>query len=89
MKYIKYVAALFLGCSMSFDAWAQEAEICNAVLSSGIRDNYYLLSDKDQYVQYQKRICNANFSSYGQFTQDSASLGLDVPLAEGHDWIIW
>lgn len=62
---------------------AQQAEICNAALASGIRDNYYVLTERDQFEQYQKRLCDARFSSYQAFQSGASGFKLDIPLAEG------
>jgi len=82
MKIMNGLFALSL-MVISSASIAQQAEICNAALSSGIRDNYYVLSEREQYEQYQKRLCDARFSSYQSFQQGASSLKLDIPLAEG------
>ncbi len=63
--------------------FSQEAEICNAALSSGLKDNYYVLTEREQYDQYQKRLCDAKFSSYSSFEEGTSSFGLNVPVAKG------
>ena len=68
--------------SISSNAWSQQAEICNAALSSGIRDNYYVLTESEQYDQYQRRLCDARFESYEKFQQSESSLQLDIPVAK-------
>lgn len=64
-------------------AIAQNAEICNAALASGIRDNYYILTEREQFELYQKRLCDAKFDSYQSFQQNASGLKLDLPTAEG------
>lgn len=57
--------------------------VCNAALSQGIRDNYFVLSEREMFESYQRRLCDAKFSSYQSFSESAGSLGLSVPIAEG------
>ena len=83
MSLLKSFALVLSIMLVSMKAWSQEAELCNAALSSGIRDNYYVFTERVQYEQYQDRLCDANFSSYDSFAQDASRFGLDLPVAEG------
>jgi hypothetical protein len=58
-------------------------EVCNAAFSQGISDNWYLFTERQQFEAYQYRLCNAKFESYQAFQAAGATLGLDIPLAEG------
>jgi hypothetical protein len=84
---MRCLASLFmLGCLIgsSTSALAQPtAEICNAAFSQGIRDNYQLLTEREQFELYQQRLCSARFQSYESFRSSAAGLELSVPLAEG------
>lgn len=55
---------------------------CDAVLAGGIRDNFHVYSSRQQFELYQKRLCDAKFSSHADFESGSSSLGIDIPLAE-------
>lgn len=79
VTFIFALATLLLATAVH----AQVPEICNAALSGGIRDNYYVLTEREQYELYQKRLCDAKFSSYQSFQSGASSFKLDVPLAEG------
>ena len=57
--------------------------ICNTALSQGIRDNYYLLSERLLFQSYQQRLCDARYSNYDSFKSGSSKFGLSVPVAEG------
>jgi hypothetical protein len=57
-------------------------EVCNIAFSRGIRDNWVLLTEREQFEAYQDRLCRVRFSSYDSFNSTSAGLGVDVPLAE-------
>lgn len=59
------------------------AEMCNAAFSQGIRDNYQLLTERQQFEFYQSRLCSAKFESYDSFRQTSESLNISLPIAEG------
>src|SRR5688500_9124936 len=59
------------------------ARVCNAVFSHGIRDNYELLSEREQFQTFQDRLCQAKFESYQQFKEGGSAFGIDIPLAEG------
>ncbi len=58
-------------------------EVCNAAFSQGIRDNWHLFTERQQFEAYQFRLCQTKFSSYQTFQSTGSSLGLDIPLAEG------
>ena len=68
--------------SISSNAWSQQAEICNAAFSSGIRDNYNVLTERERYSQYQHRLCDTQFDSYDNFQQSASSFELNIPVAE-------
>ena len=57
--------------------------VCNAALSQGLRDNYFLLTERQQFESYQNRLCDARYSSYDAFKSGATNLGLSVPVAEG------
>ena len=83
---IKKIAIGLLGilpAIFSAQTPADPAKVCNTVLSTGIKDNYSVLTEKRQFDMYQDRLCKSNFSSYKSFQAGSASLGLDIPLAKG------
>jgi hypothetical protein len=58
-------------------------EVCNAAFSQGISDNWYLFTERQQFEAYQHRLCRAKFQTYEDFQSTGATLGLDIPLAEG------
>jgi len=58
-------------------------QVCNVAFTQGIRDNYFVFSERDQFVIYQQRLCSANFSTYQAFRDSATSLGLDAITAEG------
>jgi hypothetical protein len=60
-----------------------DTAICNTAFSQGIRDNYFVLSENDQFKFYQQRLCSANFTSYQSFRSSATGLGISIPLAEG------
>ncbi len=62
---------------------AQDVNSCNAILADGVRDQYDFFTLREQFELYQKRLCDAKFSSYESFRSGASSLKLDVPLAEG------
>lgn len=63
--------------------WSQGVgSVCNAALGQGLRDNYYVLTEREQFETYQKRLCDAKFSTYESFKEGSTSVGLSVPMAE-------
>lgn len=66
----------------SVQAAAQQAEICNAALSSGLKDNYYILTGREQYEEYQKRLCSAQFNTHEGFSKGASSFGLNLQVAE-------
>lgn len=63
-------------------AAAELQNTCNAILSTGIRDNFHVYSSRQQFELYQKRLCDASFSSYSDFQSGSSSLGIDVPFGD-------
>lgn len=70
-------------CATQSLAQQNIGDSCNAALSSGIRDNYFLLTERELYDQYQNRLCTASYSSYEDFASSGGSLGLNIPIAEG------
>ena len=60
----------------------QVGDVCSAVLSNGLRDNFSVLSESARYSQFQSILCNANYENYESFSSGSSSLGLTIPLAE-------
>ncbi len=68
---------------LSAEGQVPTAEVCNAAFSQGISDNWYVFTERQQFEAYQHRLCYAKFDTYEQFQSASATLGLDIPLAEG------
>jgi hypothetical protein len=76
--------ALMLGVPFVNQASAQlNLEVCNVAFSQGIRDNFELLTERQQFETYQTRLCDSRFSTYQSFRETAAGLNLSVPLAEG------
>jgi len=74
---------LFNSTQFSSTSWFNEgAQLCDVAFSQGIRDNYYLLTENDQFITYQERICKAQFESYEKMRESSSSLGLSFELAD-------
>lgn len=78
-----FVVLVASTCFCGASAYSQVPEICNAALSSGVRDNYYVLTEREQYEFYHDRLCKAKFASYQDFQSQVSSFKLDLPLAEG------
>lgn len=72
-----HAATLILTSTVALPALADDPAMCNAALSYGIRDNYSLLTEREQFEQYQTRLCDAEYSNYEQFRERSNSMGLD------------
>jgi len=56
--------------------------ICDTAFSKGIRDNFYLLLEKDQFILYQSMLCNEQFSSYQEYKEKTTSLGLSINISD-------
>lgn len=81
-----FFAAVIVGTVICSNVYAEEppldAKICNAVLASGIRDNYDLLTVHEQFDLYQKRLCDAEFQTFEQFSKGASEFGLDFSYAK-------
>lgn len=64
------------------NVFANVQSSCNAILSSGIRDNYFVFSKREQFEIFQKRLCDVQYKTFSDFNSGSSELGIDVPLAE-------
>jgi hypothetical protein len=64
------------------EAQTPGTEVCNVAFSQGIRDNWVLLTEREQFEAYQDRLCRVKIVSYESFVDTGASLGVDIPLAE-------
>jgi hypothetical protein len=73
---------IVLGLAFGIADAADLQNTCNAILSNGVRDNFYVYSSRQQFELYQKRLCDARFSSYSDFQSGSSSLGIDVPFGD-------
>lgn len=58
-------------------------EVCNAVLSSGIRDNFQVLTESSQFNLLQGAVCSSSYDSYSSYRQGSTDIGVSVPLLDG------
>lgn len=74
---------LLLGGVFNHASAQLNLEVCNVAFSQGIRDNFELLTERQQFEVYQTRLCDARFSSYQSFRETAAGLNLSIPLAEG------
>jgi hypothetical protein len=74
---------LILMTFLSSSVLADIQESCNAVLSSGIRDNYFVFSKREQFELFQKRLCDTQYNKYSDFKSGTSEMGVDVPFAEG------
>lgn len=86
LKNIVKVFLLSASLNLSTSAAATDdgvGGVCNAALGQGIRDNYHLLSEKQQFDSYQQRLCDAKYSSYDSFRTGATQLGLSIPIATG------
>lgn len=74
---------ILVGILMSAEATSESVpQSCNIALSQ-IRENYFLLSEKEQFDDYQRRLCDEKFLSFDEFSSRGTELGLDIPLAKG------
>lgn len=81
----RYTLLVILTLSMmatTAPAHADDAAMCNAALAYGIRDNYTLLTEREQFEQYQSRLCDANYETYEGFRERASSMGLDITTAK-------
>ncbi|MBO9462467.1 hypothetical protein [Labrenzia sp. R5_0] len=80
----RFVLFVFV-CVFSTNSSSQNLNIermCNAALSSGIRDNYILMSDREMLHLYQARVCDAKFETYSSYAQNMSSSGFNLEIAD-------
>ncbi|WP_202842425.1 hypothetical protein [Luteimonas saliphila] len=81
MRTIQAVGTILVA-SICGSSNAQQAQMCNAAISTGIRDNYSIMTEQEQFELFQRRLCDVKFESHENFNSSAAGLGIDIPVAE-------
>jgi hypothetical protein len=82
-RYIWLALLLFMPATLFAQQDDPANRVCLALLAQNVQDTKSVYSDEFHFNQYQSVLKTANFSSYQEYANQGASMGIDIPIADG------